>query len=161
MSNFTKFWINRHHKFTLSCLCFPTVFIPAASIFKFLIIYYNVLCFTGSSSERSRYTHRRRAKGVRLRKKIKSEHGIQFACKCGRSYRFHKGLKQHQKWECGKSPSFKCNRCSLVSHRKSNMMAHIRRGNCNSNWHELCCLWIVNYKSTRARSHRSINRRLK
>lgn len=50
-----------------------------------------------------------------------------FECSCGRTYSQIAGLRKHQRYECGKSPSFKCYHCPHMTHRKSNLDAHIRR----------------------------------
>ncbi|XP_014250606.1 zinc finger protein 333-like [Cimex lectularius] len=39
--------------------------------------------------------------------------------KCGKSYRYHSGLWQHQKYECGKEPQFACTYCPYKSKLKT------------------------------------------
>lgn len=50
-----------------------------------------------------------------------------FECSCGRTYSHSDSLKQHQRYECGKAPTFKCNHCPHVTHQRSNLYSHIRR----------------------------------
>lgn len=39
-------------------------------------------------------------------------------CLCGRSYKYYRSLYAHQKYECGKTPQFKCCFCpSIYKHR--------------------------------------------
>lgn len=49
-----------------------------------------------------------------------------FICTCGKSYLASTSLKAHQKWECGKDPSFQCPYCPYKSKQKSNMRTHVR-----------------------------------
>lgn len=48
-----------------------------------------------------------------------------FQCDCGSSYSHNSSLRFHQRWECGKSPSFQCPICKYMFKRRSNMMKHI------------------------------------
>lgn len=49
-----------------------------------------------------------------------------FQCSCGRSYFASTSLRAHQRWECGKDPSFQCPHCSYKCKQKSNMRTHIK-----------------------------------
>lgn len=49
-----------------------------------------------------------------------------YRCHCGRTYVEKGSLQRHQRYECGKEPSFKCTHCSYASHLKSNLNRHKR-----------------------------------
>lgn len=44
---------------------------------------------------------------------------------CGRLYTYLSGLKQHLKYECGKTPQFQCPYCPHMSKRKGDLKSHI------------------------------------
>lgn len=46
---------------------------------------------------------------------------------CDRSYRYKTSWYKHRKYECGKEPQFRCSFCSYRSHRKGNLLVHLRR----------------------------------
>ncbi|XP_020288347.1 gastrula zinc finger protein XlCGF17.1-like [Pseudomyrmex gracilis] len=45
---------------------------------------------------------------------------------CGKCYRTWGSLKFHRNMECRKEPSFSCTFCGYKSHRKSNLLRHMR-----------------------------------
>ncbi|KAG8259272.1 hypothetical protein J6590_014741 [Homalodisca vitripennis] len=45
--------------------------------------------------------------------------------KCGRSYKHNSTLWTHQKYECGKEPSFQCSFCPYRAKKKNNLKAHV------------------------------------
>lgn len=49
-----------------------------------------------------------------------------YQCGCGRSYVEKGSLQRHQRYECGKPPSFQCIHCSYASHLRSNLNRHTR-----------------------------------
>lgn len=54
-----------------------------------------------------------------------------FVCDCGKKYKEERYLRYHQKWECGKLPSFHCAYCPYKAKRKNSMKGHLsRRHNC-------------------------------
>ncbi|CAG9760671.1 unnamed protein product [Ceutorhynchus assimilis] len=46
---------------------------------------------------------------------------------CGRIYKLRSSLRNHQKWECGKEPQFKCPFCSYKAKQKMHMLRHTER----------------------------------
>ncbi|CAH1964143.1 unnamed protein product [Acanthoscelides obtectus] len=51
-----------------------------------------------------------------------------FVCSdCGRTYKLKSSLRNHQKWECGKEPQFKCPYCSYRAKQKMHMARHLER----------------------------------
>lgn len=51
-----------------------------------------------------------------------------FVCNvCGRTYKLKSSLRNHQKWECGKEPQFKCSFCSYKAKQKMHMARHMER----------------------------------
>lgn len=49
------------------------------------------------------------------------------ACsKCGRQYKLKSSLLNHQRWECGKEPQFKCVLCSYKAKQKVHLVTHMR-----------------------------------
>ncbi|XP_075226153.1 uncharacterized protein LOC142327137 isoform X2 [Lycorma delicatula] len=46
---------------------------------------------------------------------------------CGKSYRYQRGLRQHQRYECGKEPMFKCPYCPKKCSQPVNLRSHIKR----------------------------------
>ncbi|XP_026481485.1 zinc finger protein 836-like [Ctenocephalides felis] len=53
--------------------------------------------------------------------------GVYHVCpQCSRSYKYSWNLTKHLKYECGKMPQFKCDRCGHRFHQKGNMKAHMR-----------------------------------
>lgn len=51
-----------------------------------------------------------------------------FVCSvCGRTYKLKSSLRNHQKWECGKEPQFKCPFCSYKAKQKMHMARHMER----------------------------------
>lgn len=54
--------------------------------------------------------------------------GEGFVCNvCGRTYKLKSSLRNHQKWECGKEPQFKCPYCSYKAKQKMHMARHMER----------------------------------
>lgn len=49
-----------------------------------------------------------------------------FVCNnCGRSYKYKKGLTQHQRLECGKEPKFVCPFCPYKAKQKVALTSHV------------------------------------
>lgn len=46
---------------------------------------------------------------------------------CGRGYKLKSSLRNHQKWECGKEPQFKCPYCIYRAKQKMHMARHMER----------------------------------
>ncbi|XP_022903209.2 longitudinals lacking protein, isoforms A/B/D/L isoform X5 [Onthophagus taurus] len=46
---------------------------------------------------------------------------------CGRIYKLKSSLRNHQKWECGKEPQFKCPFCVYKAKQKMHMARHMER----------------------------------
>lgn len=46
---------------------------------------------------------------------------------CGRVYKLKSSLRNHQKWECGKDPQFKCPFCVYKAKQKMHMARHMER----------------------------------
>ncbi|XP_017783505.1 PREDICTED: longitudinals lacking protein, isoforms A/B/D/L-like isoform X4 [Nicrophorus vespilloides] len=46
---------------------------------------------------------------------------------CGRIYKLKSSLRNHQKWECGKEPQFKCPYCVYKAKQKMHMARHMER----------------------------------
>lgn len=44
---------------------------------------------------------------------------------CGGNYSYLAGLREHQKYICGKSPQFKCPYCDHMAKLKQNLNKHI------------------------------------
>lgn len=54
--------------------------------------------------------------------------GTGFDCGiCGRTYKLKSSLRNHQKWECGKEPQFKCPYCVYKAKQKMHMARHMER----------------------------------
>ncbi|KAF2905476.1 hypothetical protein ILUMI_00696, partial [Ignelater luminosus] len=57
-----------------------------------------------------------------------SNDGSGFECPdCGRIYKLKSSLRNHQKWECGKEPQFKCPYCVYKAKQKMHMARHMER----------------------------------
>ncbi|XP_044736748.1 zinc finger protein 425-like [Chrysoperla carnea] len=51
---------------------------------------------------------------------------ICFSCNiCSKIYKYRRSLQRHQKYECGKSPSFQCPYCEYACHVKANLKQHV------------------------------------
>lgn len=51
-----------------------------------------------------------------------------FECSaCGRLYKLKSSLRNHQKWECGKEPQFKCPFCVYKAKQKMHVARHMER----------------------------------
>lgn len=46
---------------------------------------------------------------------------------CERVYKLKSSLRNHQKWECGKDPQFKCPYCVYKAKQKMHMARHMER----------------------------------
>lgn len=46
---------------------------------------------------------------------------------CDRVYKLKSSLRNHQKWECGKDPQFKCEYCTYRAKQKMHMVRHMER----------------------------------
>jgi len=44
---------------------------------------------------------------------------------CGRSYKYKRGLSNHQKYECGVQPKFSCNYCLKKFAQKGTLRSHL------------------------------------
>lgn len=53
--------------------------------------------------------------------------GSHVCADCGRIYKLRSSLRNHQKWECGKEPQFKCPFCSYKAKQKMHMLRHTER----------------------------------
>lgn len=74
-------------------------------------------CFTPNFDEKNNYIVGNVFTTITVKK---------FGCeKCGRRYSYNQGLKQHQKYECGKEPKFKCPICQRKFYQRGNMKSHI------------------------------------
>ncbi|XP_060534660.1 uncharacterized protein LOC132707037 [Cylas formicarius] len=59
---------------------------------------------------------------------VQSENDGGYVCHdCGRVYKLKSSLRNHQKWECGKEPQFKCQFCSYRAKQKMHMVRHMER----------------------------------
>lgn len=57
-----------------------------------------------------------------------ADNSNQFVCsECGRAYKLKSSLRNHQKWECGKEPQFKCQYCPYKAKQKMHITRHIER----------------------------------
>lgn len=48
-----------------------------------------------------------------------------FFCTCGRTYKSKGSLTDHQRWECGKDPTFQCPYCEYCAKRKKHLRRHV------------------------------------
>lgn len=48
-----------------------------------------------------------------------------FCDTCTKSYRSYQGLYEHQRFKCGKKPTYGCPYCSKMCYRKGDLKAHI------------------------------------
>ncbi|XP_060881366.1 longitudinals lacking protein, isoforms A/B/D/L-like isoform X8 [Metopolophium dirhodum] len=46
--------------------------------------------------------------------------------RCGRHYKLKSSLLNHQRWECGKEPQFKCYMCSYKAKQKAHLLTHMK-----------------------------------
>ncbi|XP_025834630.1 longitudinals lacking protein, isoforms A/B/D/L isoform X4 [Agrilus planipennis] len=54
--------------------------------------------------------------------------GLGFDCfSCGRIYKLKSSLRNHQKWECGKEPRFKCPYCDYKGKQKVHIKRHVQK----------------------------------
>ena len=54
--------------------------------------------------------------------------GCGFECpNCGRVYKLKSSLRNHQKWECGKEPQFRCPHCAYKAKQKMHIARHMER----------------------------------
>lgn len=61
-------------------------------------------------------------------KQQRNSDGTGFDCSiCGRIYKLKSSLRNHQKWECGKEPQFKCPYCVYKAKQKMHMARHMER----------------------------------
>lgn len=44
---------------------------------------------------------------------------------CGKSYKYYEGLYDHQRFQCGKEPTFACPYCPKKCHMKGNLLTHV------------------------------------
>ncbi|XP_054286049.1 zinc finger and BTB domain-containing protein 24-like [Macrosteles quadrilineatus] len=49
----------------------------------------------------------------------------EFPCTCGRKYKHYSSLYTHQKYECGKPPSFQCTFCPAAYKHKHRLKEHV------------------------------------
>ncbi|KAL3275260.1 hypothetical protein HHI36_020029 [Cryptolaemus montrouzieri] len=57
-----------------------------------------------------------------------NQDGAGYDCSdCGRIYKLKSSLRNHQKWECGKEPQFKCPYCVYKAKQKMHMARHMER----------------------------------
>lgn len=50
-----------------------------------------------------------------------------YVCRCGRTYKEDRYLRHHQRWECGKPPTFRCPLCEYQAKRNNSLKAHLKR----------------------------------
>lgn len=50
-----------------------------------------------------------------------------YKCICGKTYKEERYLRHHQRWECGKLPTFHCGQCTYKAKRKNSLKSHIKR----------------------------------
>lgn len=53
--------------------------------------------------------------------------------RCGKRYKYSRGLAMHRRLECGKEPMFHCPYCPQKCHQKGNMVIHIKKKHPNNN----------------------------
>lgn len=67
------------------------------------------------------------SKAIKNSSRLSSD-GSGFDCSvCGRIYKLKSSLRNHQKWECGKEPQFKCPYCVYKAKQKMHMARHMER----------------------------------
>ncbi|XP_076238072.1 longitudinals lacking protein, isoforms A/B/D/L-like isoform X2 [Calliopsis andreniformis] len=57
---------------------------------------------------------------------------VRFLCSnlgCNRLFKWKKNLNRHQKYECGRSPQFRCPQCDYASKFTSNVRRHMQKHN--------------------------------
>jgi hypothetical protein len=60
------------------------------------------------------------------RRKLFGLSGNSIVCqKCGKSYKTVGNLTRHEKYECGKAPSFGCSLCSYRAYYRYRMQKHL------------------------------------
>ncbi|KAL1517272.1 hypothetical protein ABEB36_001058 [Hypothenemus hampei] len=69
---------------------------------------------------------KRRSHQIRLKIPV-DNNGSHVCSDCGRIYKLRSSLRNHQKWECGKEPQFKCPFCSYRAKQKMHMLRHTER----------------------------------
>lgn len=50
-----------------------------------------------------------------------------YICDCGKTYKEDRYMRHHQRWECGKLPSFQCPHCKYCAKRKNSLKSHMQR----------------------------------
>lgn len=50
-----------------------------------------------------------------------------YICDCGKTYKEDRYMRHHQRWECGKLPSFQCPHCKYRAKRKNSLKSHMQR----------------------------------
>lgn len=50
-----------------------------------------------------------------------------YICDCGKTYKEERYMRHHQRWECGKLPSFHCPYCAYKAKRKNSLKSHLAR----------------------------------
>ena len=48
-----------------------------------------------------------------------------YVCTCGRTYKSKGSMVDHQRWECGKDPTFQCPYCDYCAKRKKHLRRHV------------------------------------
>lgn len=67
------------------------------------------------------------SKQLKNMKMLNNENGGFECSDCGRMYKLKSSLRNHQKWECGKEPQFKCPYCVYKAKQKMHMVRHMER----------------------------------
>ncbi|KAG8308265.1 hypothetical protein J6590_002354 [Homalodisca vitripennis] len=59
--------------------------------------------------------------------KRKTEYHMRFICGCGRHYKRKGTLAWHRKYECGQLPHQRCQYCEYKTHKRCNLLRHLRQ----------------------------------
>lgn len=63
----------------------------------------------------------------RLHRRIVLDDQGRYICDCGKSYKEERYMRHHQRWECGKLPTFRCPHCKYRAKRRNTLKSHIKR----------------------------------
>lgn len=65
--------------------------------------------------------------GMTSRRNIVIDSQGRYICQCGKSYKEERYMRHHQRWECGKLPTFRCPHCKYRAKRRNTLKSHIKR----------------------------------